>query len=424
MSRSGYAGVKVEVFFDLSALDTDGLFVVGASTLSPGTDVLAGDVATDITSAVYDVAVTRGRSRELDAIQTGTCRVRLRNYDGNFLPDELNSAGAYLGQVLPGKRVRVSMLANDAPIFVGRIDEWRYRFDGGGEVDAEFEAVDAMGQLASMSFNDWTTTAGDLPGERIEAVLDRAEVDWGPARSIGDGVTTLQSDEVSWGSNVLNYCSLVAATDRGFFFASRDGLVTYLGRDDLTERVTLHVADPSLTLVPTDDGSGIPFTDIQTTSSSELLFNRVGVDREGGALQTVSSTVSQSAYGVRSLQVGGLLMETDEQAARLAGVLLGQYSEPQVRASAVSVVLDALDPADEVHASAARFDLGDVVCLEWTPTGGTPVDQLSLVEGVEFRFVLSGASTLSLSLSPTENLSGFIIGNDTFGVIGTSKIAF
>jgi hypothetical protein len=219
VTTAGYAPVTVEVFFDLTVTgNTEGYFIIGESLIG-GTDVLSGEVATDITEYVYEVNTSRGRSRELDTIQTGVATVRLRNYDARFLPDEWNASTPFPDQIVPGKRVRIAMAANSEPIFDGRIDEWHYEYSPTGEVDAWFDAIDALGSLASMSFDDWDSTASQTPGERINDVLDRAEVDWGPNRSIGDGVATLASDAVSWGSNVLNYISLCAATDRGFFFA-------------------------------------------------------------------------------------------------------------------------------------------------------------------------------------------------------------
>jgi len=329
----------------------------------------------------------------------------------------------YLDQIVPGKRVRIAMAANSEPIFDGRIDEWNYGYSQTGEVDAWFEAVDALGSLASMSFDDWTSTASQTPGERINDVLDRAEVDWGPNRSIGDGVATLASDEITWGSNTKNYLDLIAATDRGFFFASRRNTVTYLGRDDLVEAVTLFDDSPADILA--DDETGVPFAEIGIASSSELLFNRVGVDREGGVLQTVEAPASQVAYGVRSLQITGLLNETDDQSLSLARQLLDQYSEPQNRVASVTVIADSLDPANPDHVRVPLHDIGDVVKLKWTPAGtSTQVEQLSLVEGKYHNTTVDGLHTITYALSPAEHLAGFIIGHPVYGIIGVSPIAF
>jgi hypothetical protein len=651
MSRNGYSAVKVEVYFDLSALDSDGFFIIGSSTIG-GTDTIAGEVATDITPYCYAVSTSRGRNRELDTVTTGVATVRLRNYDGRFLPEEFNAASPYVGEIFPGKRVRISFDATGEPIFAGRIDEFNYSYSVDGEVDASFEVIDALGQLASMSFNAWTSTAGQTSGERVTAVLDRSEIDWGPARSIGTGVVTLQSDSVTWGSNVKNYIDLLTATERGFFFADRGDTLVFKGRDELALAATTFAAEPNensrhlvvggftsttptnlmtgsfsgadytvrpdswtetlsfliddlssnvnivgssnghagvqvfsngqvivfqfdedsnpfrvysdfpevvegtrywlrstidftdpdastlelstngvtfysignyrdgdaskgvlslarlsdyqvgftrttgtetmgatriyswsrsyvnptdgdrsvsftsddvLTLplgvlttddtpslgstnltvydgtvqvagdqfdltyrdILSDDDKGIPFTALELASSSELLFNRVGVDRENGALQTVSATTSQNAYGVRSLQLVGLLMETDDQALSLARYLLDQYSDPQPRIAAITVIADVLDPASQLDSRVGVHDLGDIVEVRWTPVGSsTQVTQLSLVEGKAHNVTVDGLHTIRYALSPADNLSGFIIGDAKFGVIGTSKIAF
>jgi hypothetical protein len=170
---------------------------------------------------------------------------------------------------------------------------------------------------------------------------------------------------------------------------------------------------------------GVPFAAIDIASSSELLFNRVGVDREGGVLQTVSSQSSQDAYGVRALQVVGLLVETDDQSLSLARNLLDQYSQPANRVSSVTVILDVLDPSSHIDYRVPLHDLGDMVKVKWTPRGtSTPVEQLSIVEGKYHQVTIDGLHTVRYALSPADNLSGFIIGDAKFGVIGVSKIAF
>jgi len=152
---------KVEVYFGNT--ETPGsVFVFDdpvKGVLNSATYVLGGDllVATDITSACYDISIRRGRSRELDEIQAGTCAVRLRNYDGRFLPELLSITDPFgAGNITPGKRVRVSVF--DIALFDGIIDDWEYEFGADLEVDAGFVAADALASLARKSFDAWTTT--------------------------------------------------------------------------------------------------------------------------------------------------------------------------------------------------------------------------------------------------------------------------
>jgi hypothetical protein len=78
--------------------------------------------------------------------------------------------------------------------------------------------------------DSWTATAAQKPGARISAVLNRSDVQWPYARAIDTGISTLQGDTVSFGTNVLNYLNTVAQSDLGMIYCSRDGVFTFRDR--------------------------------------------------------------------------------------------------------------------------------------------------------------------------------------------------
>jgi hypothetical protein len=84
-------------------------------------------VWTDVTAdMVGDVTCDRGRSDEFSDAEPGRLTVVLRNTDGDYTHG--NAAGAYYPNVLPGKRVRVSVSADQGatwwPRFSGYVDGW------------------------------------------------------------------------------------------------------------------------------------------------------------------------------------------------------------------------------------------------------------------------------------------------------------
>jgi hypothetical protein len=184
---------------------------------------LIGDTAYDITGDAFHVSVSRGRSsRVFEDIPPAVATVQLYNMDRDFDPNHATSP--YVGNVVPGKRVVLA--TNFVTYFDGFVEDINYEYDVDGMSVASFVLVDALGSLARMEFDEWTTTA-QLPGQRVTAVLNRTEVLFGANRSIADGVFTLQADNVSWGSNVLNYLQLVAKSDFGYLYASRQGTLTF-----------------------------------------------------------------------------------------------------------------------------------------------------------------------------------------------------
>jgi hypothetical protein len=424
----------ITVWFGLE-YDSGDLFTLNDTTkgvLDSATYVLAGDVGTQVSADSYYVSVSRGRSRELDEFEAGTCRVSLRNFERTFDPysavyltddngviltdddgEYLVAEGSIVSDLMtPGKRMTIAIYGQT--IFDGTIDDWSLRYESGGGADADFSAIDGLGMLARKEFDEWTTTGGQTAGPRISAVLNRDEVAFPFTRNIGTGVSTLQADLVTWGSNVLNYIQLVSKSDNGRTYASRSNVLTFDDR---------HSTIGSAPLVAfADDGSGIPFTDATLDVGSELLFNRVGVDREGGTLQTSSDATSQGLYGVRTLNLGGLLMDTDAQSEDMADFLLSFYKDPTARVAGLTVNVSGLAD-DSERADVCRLDLGGVVSVRFQPLGIYGViEQTSVVEGIDHSMSYAGPHIVSLRLSPVSQTGVFILDDEVSGVLDTGGV--
>lgn len=404
----------VTAYFDLSA--TGGDFLTLDSTANKGkldnaAAILAGDVATDITADTMRVSVRRGRDSQLfDDFPAGRASVQLQNrtrtYDPNF------AASPYAGNVRPGKRVTIASAG--VAIFDGIVGDWNLEYDVGGQSLAFAECVDALGQLGRMEFDAWTATASQTAGPRITAVLDRPEVAFTANRSIDTGASVLQGDSVSWGSNVLNYLQLVTHSDLGRFYASRTGVVTFRDRLD-----PLNV-DASVTF--TDDGTGVPFQGIAMSYGSELLYNRVGIDREGGTLQTATNSASQSLYGALALSETGLLLDSDTQSLDMANYLLGIYDSPELRVAELVVELSPLTPAQQV--SVLSLDIASVISVTWTPNGVAPsMSRSCIVEGIAHD-ITPDSHTVTLSLGDADRRSFMQLDDVVFGRLDSNVLAF
>jgi hypothetical protein len=404
----------VTAYFDLVGTFDD-WFVLNDDVrgeLDNTTYLLAGNLATDVTGYVSYISITRGRSRALDEFQPGTASIVFRNEGRTF--DPTYEFGPFAGVIKPGKRVTIT--AGDVTIYDGKIRDWNYAYEVGGLSTATAECVDALGQLGAIEFDEWTTTS-QLPGARILAVLGRSEVAFGSNYDIDDGVETLQASNISWGTNVLNNLQVVARSDHGRLFASREGLLTY------RDRLAVDGSDFSVTF--TDDGGDVPFTGVALEYGSEFLYNRVGVDREGGTLQTVEDADSIAEFGVSTLSLSGLLLNTDAQSLALAEYLLGIYKQPELRVSEVTVALHDDAISDELKQDVLALDIGDVVRVWYTPNKvADPLVRYGFVEGL--RHDLSPAQhTVTVSLSDADQRSFFILDDDIFGELdGVGSLAF
>lgn len=411
--------------------------------LDGATYTLAGIVGipTDITDRVNRVSISRGANSPLFSARTPPAArwtVQLNNEDRQFDP---TFGFGYGTNVVPGRRLKVE--SNGITIVDGQVEDWNYEYLPSGRSIAVIDASDALARLAGMELDGFTATS-QLPGARIGAVLDRSEVTWTSNRNISDGIDTLQADVVDDNTNVLSYLQLVAKSDYGTLFAGRDGRVTFKDRHSNAGVSSVAFAD---------DGTGIGFQSIQITYGSDLLFNRVTIQRDGGTAQTADDATSQSNYRIRTLSQTGLLLNTDAQADALAEFLLTVLSEPQLRITELSVQLSALTAAQQDQILA--LDITSPVSVTFTPNRvgeptlfeteagdelvtedgidleseaadlPAPITRSCVVEGIRHDIAAGGTSHIvTLSLGDALFTSLFVLDDAVYGVLDDDVLAF
>ena len=154
-----------------------------------------------------------------------------------------------------------------------------------------------------------------------------------------------------------------------------------------------------------------------------LLSNRVSVEPVGGTIQIAENSSSIDRYGLRQLSLSGILLDSDAQAADMAGFLSNIYCEPQTRIASLVVYLNGLSATD--RAQVLALDLASVVSVAWTPTGASSQTvQLSVVEGVSHQTGVNSLHTVSLSLSPVAQSEVFVLDSDTLGVLNSGVLAY
>jgi hypothetical protein len=401
--------ITVEAAFGLI---NPGDFVVGTSLVG-GPDLISSGFNT-ITSAAELVTIRRGRwSQVTDVIDAGDMTVQVLNLDRAF--DPTYTLSPYYGRVRPGLGIRVRATAptfGAKSLMTGQADELGFEYDVSGRSVTVFRGTDALGQLGAAEFDAWTNSAVSVPNKLL-AICSRSEVAFPTTKtSFGAGIETLQSDSVSWGSNVLNYMQQIAQSEIGYLWADADNMLTFRNRT-----VAGTVASSA-----TFGTSGIAYQTI-AAKYGEFLFSRVGVDREGGTNQTaqVSNLAAwQAANGSpRTLKLTNLLLASDAQSLALANYLLTQYSSPTWQVSEVGVELGPLSNADTD--TMLSLDIGSVVTVDFTPNDIAPViTQKCLVQGVQHDIVPgSHRMTLSLIAAP---VALFVVGTSLVG--GTDVVGF
>lgn len=319
---------------------------------------LGGTLFYDVTDSVKSVSINRGRSRELDRFTTGSANIVFANQDRAF--DPFYESSPYFPDIRPRRNLRVSTVVAGATAvqFTGLVEDWSLDYDVSGQSDASAACVDGFILFGGQQL-DFGTATPQTSGERIGAILDRAEVGWPSGlRDIDTGAQTFAADVIEQGRETLDYLQLIEASEPGQLFMSKDNKVTFRDRN---------TAATIGSVVFSDAGTAIPYTDISVSYGTELLYNRAVISNVGGTPQTATNDSSIAEYGVVSLEQNGLLIDDDADCLALANYVVRKYADPELRFDTMTVQLAGLGTAEQ--SDVLGVELSDVVRVEYQPNG-------------------------------------------------------
>jgi len=409
---------RVRIAFDLAAGGVGDFFTLDDPVKGELDDApfgLAGDILEDVTDDVETVTVRRGRSRELERYQAGSLTVVLDNSGRKYDPAAGTAITPFGASMRPRKAVSVTTAG--FPVFAGVVDDWDLEYRLNGDHVASVKTVDGFVFLANQEIEPHTTTP-QTTGARIESILDRSEIAW-PAgrRDINTGVATLQADAIGGTANpapvnALQYLQKIDESEQGALFIGADGSLVFRDRPSLQILTNTVFAD---------DGTGIPFTNIDASFGSEELRNRVTVTRLNGGTATAVNTASVTEYGAIDFEIRDTLLADDTQAQTLADVIVARFAEPLLRVNGIEVVLNVLSAqhVDEVLA----LDLGSLVQVKYTPSGiGETIDQFVRLDSIEHN-ITAAQHRIRFSFSQGE-APALVLDSATFGILDTNTLGF
>ena len=254
------------------------------------------------------------------------------------------------------------------------------------------------------------TATSELSGARVNAVLDRPEVNWSAGeRDIDTGQSTLQADVVDENTNVLNYLQRVEASEVGSLFMTKSNLVAF--------KDSINIPDTVGVLQFRDDGTGLGYQGIEVVYGTEQLFNRVIATNLNGTPQVADNFNSQSLYGISALVADDLLLTDDAEALNLADYLLGIYDQPELRIN--SITLQLADLSSATQESILSLDLNDVIQVVFTPNNlGSAIDRYGQIVGIEHD-ILIDSHIIKLFLRSVQDLP-LILDDPVYGRLGGS----
>lgn len=403
----------VEIAFDLNASGAGDFLTLDEPVkgkLDDATYPLAGLTLVDVSDFVRQVDITRGRPKETQQFDAGTCTVALDNRTRQFDPSAPASVSPYAAGIVPRKELVVSLGAER--IFTGQVEDWDISYEQINESITYAKAADAF-TLFSQEIMDAGVGPVGLSGSVVNQVLSASAIDW-PAsrRDIDAGLSTIGANTIPADQSALSYLQKIATGEPGAFFVGRQGYLTFRERLDLQTPTGVEFRD---------DGSGTPFATIDVEFGTENLFTRVEVDWVGGTV-TAQNDDAIVKYGLTTLTVETLL-STQAEAENFAVFYAERYAEPTYRIRGLSVNMDLLTSAQQLAIS--RLELADNVAVEWTPSGvGDPVRRVVIIDEIIHEFTPKPEALHFVRLNFSQTLAAFILDSTIQGKLDENYLGW
>lgn len=408
--------ITIEIGLDIGSKDTQAMVLDSPTKgLLDGTFYLSGNVFHDVSKSVISASVNRGKSQALDRTDAGILNISFNNQDRLF--DPLYEASPYYGALSPRRSIRA--FSNGLPVFVGFIDDFGITYEQNVQSIATLQASDAFSVFANAKI-DGSTPPIELSGARVNRILDLPEVGWDSnLRDIEIGNSSMLDAAISADSPVLEYLQLVAESEFGNLFMSKDGKVTFDARNKIPNVSSVVISDEIVNGIFT----GIPFVDIQVVYGSENLYNKIVLANADVIPDevVVEDLTSQLYYGIRTYAQTGLLNVDFIDLQGLANFLLASYTEPEYRFEAVSVLLDDLSLTNQNNM--LGLEIGDIVQVHFEPSGIPPaIERFVEIIGIEHDWRID-SKTITLKLK-TLDFGIFILDSTLFGVLDSDRLSF
>ena len=409
--------VKVELGLNLGQADPFAFILDDAvkGVLDNTSFTLGGERFFDISDRLIGTSVSRGKNQALDRIDAGTSSIVVDNSDREF--DPLYPNGPYFGQLIPRRTVRIT--CNNQPVFIGAIDDFDIVYAPSNRSQVRIDVSDAFSTLTNSGLEEFTPTA-QLSGARVNAVLDRPEVDWpATAREIDAGNSTMLGALVAEGTSVLEYLQLVSNSEFGDLFIGKDGKVVFRERNAVPNTPNLVFTDEVVAGVY----QGIQFASVNNVYGSENLYNRILISNASSpALEaSAADSDSQTVYGPRSFSQSNLLVASQSELQFLADYLLARFKEPQYRFEAVTVVMDTLSTVNQD--AVLDLEIGDIVQVRFEPSEIPPaIEQYVRIIGISHDWT-STSKNITFALERLD-FAIFILDNAVLGELDNDRLAY
>ena len=383
--------------------------VLGTGLLS---DSSAPALVINLTDVTRNIQIRRGRNISRDTYEAGTCTVRIYDQTGRFNPQ--NTSSDLFGYLTPLRKLRISAtyLGVTHYLFSGYTTDYIYTYDQAENISyVDINASDAFRLLAMATITSVTGQAnGQDTGTRIDKILDTVDF---PVlmRTLDTGDSLTQADPAT-NRTPLEAIKNCETSEQGAFFINPEGNAVFKNRSNT-------ISSAGATPLAFNQSGGIPYKNLIFAFDDKLIVNKSTVTRVGGSPQTYTDAASLAEYFPHVVNFSDLVVQTDTEAANIAAIYVGTRSTTSIRIDQMSVDLyDPLVP-NGIMLDLDYFD--NVVITNIQPDGSTIVKNLQ-IQGVNWEITPNSFLGNFTTLEPITD--GFIIGNNTYGIIGEDILSY
>ena len=372
---------------------------------------------TDVTSDVQNVAISRGRSKDLDSFFTGSCAIKLLNNSRKY--ENTNTSSPYYPGIEPFIKMHVDATTDGGStyedLFVGFVADISLTYPDSNNSFATFTGFDAFMKINNTELVNQSFTSTDS-GTLINNILDNDSVKFSTGnRDIETGISTMQALS-GIDSNTLSLLQTIERSENGLLFMSKSGKLTFKNR---------HTTFPSTASITfSDDGSDVPYTSVDYINDDNEIYNIVNLTRTGGTTQTQEDVGSQLKYLIRTLTRTGLLNDDDTEVNDAALFLLGKFKDALLRFDNITVNLVDLNTTNQNLILSS--EVGDIVNVELTPPGsGSPsqITSLEILDSITYS-VTPDTFKVNYKLSKADQQAFMRLDNTLFGILDTDKLGY
>lgn len=390
-------------------------FILDTSALGGG-DILSEGSGTplivDLTPSTRSISIRRGRNINRDTYEAGVCTVRIFDPNGDFNPQ--NTSSPYYGYLTPLRKIRISASygGNTYYLFSGYTTDYIYAYDIAENVSyVDINASDAFRLFAMATLTTVTgQAAGQDTGTRIDKILDTVDFPIS-MRNIDIGNSLTQADPAT---NRTSLAALknVETSEQGAFYMSPEGNAVFKNRSNV-------ITSAGSTPIQFNQTGDIPYKNLVFAFDDKLIVNESNVTRVGGTTQTFIDANSLAQYFPHVVNFSDLVIQTDADAANIAGIYVGTRSDTTIRIDQMTV--DLYDPLVP-NGTIIDLDYFDNVNISNIQPNGSVITKNLQIQGINWEITPNSWIGNFTTLEPITD--GLILDNTTYGLLDEDILAY